>query len=74
MAHKKRWSDLSPRTRRVLIVAGAAEACLKVAAAIDLKRRPASQVRGSKWMWGVALAVNTAGVAPLAYFVLGRQP
>jgi hypothetical protein len=44
----KRWSDLSPRTRKLIIVGGVAEAGLKAAAAIDLRRRGADQVRGPK--------------------------
>ncbi len=69
----KRWSDLSPRTRKLIIVAGVAEAGLKAAAAIDLKRRPADQVRGPKWAWFAALFVNSAGLIPLSYFVFGRR-
>jgi NADH:ubiquinone oxidoreductase subunit B-like Fe-S oxidoreductase len=69
----KRWSDLSPRTRKLVIVAGTAEVGLKVAAAIDLKRRSADQVRGPKWAWFAGLLVNSAGVIPLSYFVFGRR-
>lgn len=43
------WRDLSPRTRRLLIGMGAAEAALKAAALADIRRRPASQIRGRKW-------------------------
>jgi hypothetical protein len=69
----KRWSDLSPRTRKLIIVTGVAEAGLKVAAAIDLKRRPADQVRGPKLAWFAALVVNSAGLIPLSYFLFGRR-
>lgn len=69
----KRWSDLSPRTRKVIIVAGVAEAGLKAAAAIDIKRRPADQIRGPKWAWFAGLLVNTAGIVPLSYFFFGRR-
>jgi len=71
---RRRWSDLSPRTRRILIAAAAAEGCLKVAALIDIKRRPASQIRGPKWIWAaVVTVVNSLGGAPLAYFAFGRR-
>jgi hypothetical protein len=69
----KRWSDLSPRTRKLIIVTGVAEAGLKAAAAIDIKRRPADQIRGPKWAWFAGLLVNTAGVVPLSYFFFGRR-
>jgi hypothetical protein len=39
------WSDLSERTRRLLIAAAVADGTLRVAALIDIKRRPASQIR-----------------------------
>ncbi len=70
----RRWSDLSGRSRRLIIAAAIAEAILKTAVLIDLKRRPASQIRGSKRGWIVAaVLVNSAGLGPLSYFVFGRQ-
>jgi hypothetical protein len=74
MAAGRQWGSLSRRTRRMLVTAGAAEGILKVAALIDIKRRPASQVRGPKWLWAAVLAtVASAGVLPISYFVLGRR-
>ena len=74
MAARRQWSDLSQRTRRLLIGAGVAEGMLKVAALIDLKRRPATQVRGPKWLWAtVVTVVGSAGVVPVSYFVVGRR-
>jgi hypothetical protein len=67
------WNNLSRRTRRLLIAAAGAEGVLKVAALIDMKRRPADQIRGSKWVWGPAMVINSAGVIPIAYFTLGRR-
>jgi hypothetical protein len=68
------WTDLSERQRRFLIVAAAVEGALKTAALIDMKRRPASEVRGSKRLWAAAVvSVNSFGTAPLAYFVFGRR-
>jgi hypothetical protein len=69
-----KWSDLSKRSRRLLIAAAVAEASLKAAALADLKRRPASEIRGSKWIWApVLVLVNSFGGAPLAYFAFGRR-
>jgi len=74
MAAKKQWSDLSQRSRRLLIVAGVAEAGLKTAALIDIKRRPASEIRGPKWIWTVAMVfVGSFGALPLSYFAFGRR-
>jgi hypothetical protein len=74
MAARRRWGDLSRRSRRMLVTAAVGEGILKVAALIDIKRRPASQVRGPKWLWAAVIAtVSSAGVLPISYFVLGRR-
>ena len=70
----KRWNDLEPRTRRLIVVVGAIEGALKLAALLDLARRPASEVRGSKARWAVAVSLlNSLGAAPIAYFAWGRR-
>jgi hypothetical protein len=68
---KKRWSDLSPRQQRAIIAAGVVQNALLVAALIDLRRRPAEQVKGSKRLWVAVSFVNFIG--PIAYFVFGRK-
>jgi hypothetical protein len=74
MVVRGQWSDLSERTRRLVRITAIAEGILKIAALIDLKRRPASQVRGPKWLWATVLAiVGSAGVVPTSYFVFGRR-
>jgi hypothetical protein len=58
----------------VLVVGGAIEALLKIAALVDLRRRPAAEVRGSKRSWATAIVVaNSAGAVPIAYFLRGRR-
>jgi len=74
MAARRQWSDLSLRTRRLIMAGATAEAGLKVAALIDIKRRPASQIRGPKWVWAVVVVlVNSFGGAPISYFLFGRR-
>ena len=74
MVARRQWSDLSQPTRRLLAITAVAEGILKLAALIDLKRRPASQVRGPKWLWATVLAiVSSAGVVPISYFIFGRR-
>jgi hypothetical protein len=68
-----RWSNLSSRKRRLIIVAAITEAILKTAMLIDLKRRPANQIRGSKWVWASTALVNSAGIGSLSYFAFGRR-
>jgi hypothetical protein len=71
---KLRWKDLSPRTRRLLLAAAAVDAGLKAAALIDIRHRPATEIRGPKRVWVPVVAiVNSAGVIPLSYFAFGRR-
>jgi len=74
MAVQQRWNDLSPGSRKLIIGVAVAESILKGAALIDLKRRPANQVRGPKWLWAPVIAlVNSAGIVSISYFVFGRR-
>jgi hypothetical protein len=71
---KKRWKDLPQNQRRMIIVGVVLEGIVKLLALRDLKRRPADEVRGPKWLWGSVIAVaNSAGLVPAAYFLLGRR-
>ena len=65
--------SLSPRTRKLLVAAAAVETVLKVIMLVDLRRRPDSQIRGSKRVWTAASVINSAGLVPLGYFVFGRR-
>jgi hypothetical protein len=70
----KKWNELSPRARRFILVGGACEGLLKLAALADLKRRPATEIRGSKKRWTAALVlINSVGAVPIAYFIRGRR-
>jgi len=71
MAAKKKWSDRSKRSRRLIVATGVVEVVLVVATLIDIKRRPADQMKGSKRMWTALAFVNIAG--PIAYFAFGRR-
>ena len=62
---------LGPRQRAMVGAAALMQLSLLAAAQIDLLRRPAERVRGSKWGWRAATLVNFAG--PLAYFFFGRR-
>ena len=74
MAKGRRWSDLSERNRRLLLIAGAVEGVLKIAALVDLTRRPATGVRGRKWVWATVITLaNSVGVVPISYFLFGRR-
>jgi hypothetical protein len=62
------------RVRQTLMLVGAVELGLKIAALIDLAQRPAPRVHGSKACWASAIVlVNSAGAVPIAYFLRGRR-
>jgi hypothetical protein len=74
MATRRQWSDLDERTRKLIIAVGTVDGVLRVAALVDIIRRPASQIRGRKWVWAAVVAVvSSAGVVPTSYFLFGRN-
>ncbi|NKY43176.1 hypothetical protein [Nocardia cerradoensis] len=71
---RKRWSELSERTRRLIVAATVVEGILKLAALVDIARRPAGEIRGSKLRWATAVTLlNSGGAVPIAYFLAGRR-
>jgi hypothetical protein len=68
---KRRWSEMSPRQRKLVVLGGVLQMVLATVAGRNLARRPAEQVRGPKLAWSLALTVNTVG--PLAYLIWGRR-
>lgn len=71
MTKPKRWSDLSPLQQGASIALVMIQIGLMAAALVDIRRRSATQIRGSKRAWVAAAFVNYVG--PLAYFVFGRR-
>jgi hypothetical protein len=70
----KRWADLDPRYRRLIMIAAVVEGMMKAVALADLARRPATQVRGPKPVWALVLTLfNSLGTAPIAYWLYGRK-
>jgi Phospholipase_D-nuclease N-terminal len=65
----KKWSNLSTGQKRGIALSGAVQIGLLIAALIDIHRRPAEQVRGSKWVWTAVSFINFAG--PISYFAFG---
>jgi hypothetical protein len=67
------WRTLTRQQRVLASVRGVLQLAVLVAALIDLRRRPAAQVRGPKRMWAVVACVNYLGIGPLIYLLLGRR-
>lgn len=68
---KKSWSELSPTQRRLVMLGGALQLTLQLAALRDLRHRTPEEVNGPRWAWACASFVNTIG--PCAYFLFGRR-
>ncbi|WP_344205473.1 PLDc N-terminal domain-containing protein [Nonomuraea bangladeshensis] len=66
-----RWDDMSGKRRGVVIALASVEIALTAAAAVDLCRRPAADVRGRKGLWWPAIFVQPVG--PVAYLLWGRR-
>ncbi len=71
MVAKKKWSERSKLSRRLIVIAGVLEVVLLAATLIDIRRRPAEQINGSKRLWTGLAFINIAG--PIAYFTVGRR-
>ena len=71
MVARRKWSEISSRNRRLITILGVLEVLLLAAALFDIKRRPAEQIKGPKWIWSALALVDIIG--PLAYFALGRR-
>ncbi|MGH8961703.1 MAG: PLDc N-terminal domain-containing protein [Jatrophihabitantaceae bacterium] len=68
----RRFRDLSPRTRNLIIALGVVQVALNVAAQLDITRRSRSEIRGSKIRWRLVSLINIFG--PITYFRRGRLP
>jgi hypothetical protein len=68
---KKKWADLTTLQKRAIVVGGALEAMMTLAALRDLASRRAAEVRGPKAAWVLAFVVQPIG--PIAYFAAGRR-
>lgn len=69
---KSKWESLSEGQRKLITILGAVDAAGKSLALASLARTDKPQVRGSKFIWGIAIGtVNTFGW--LSWFAFGRK-
>jgi hypothetical protein len=64
-------SELSSGQQRGILLSGAVQVALLVAALADIWRRPQEGIRGDKRMWALVSFINHVG--PIAYFTFGRR-
>ncbi len=65
------WSDLTAVEKRIIILSSVVQVSLLAAALNDILRRPASQIKGKKWVWLLVSFINFIG--PISYFLFGRK-
>jgi hypothetical protein len=68
----ERLCELPPAKRCVAVAAIALQLGLFVAAELDIHRRCANEIRGSKARWRLICLLNFIG--PISYFRWGRLP
>lgn len=67
----RKWADMSPAQKTVMLTLISVEVSLTATALVDLVRRPADQVHGRKGVWALALFVQPVG--PVAYLWTHRK-
>lgn len=72
MSKRKQWKDMTPWQKASIFVMAGIQIALLASALVDLRRRPADQVRGPKALWLAVSFVNYIG--PISYFLFGRKP
>ena len=68
---RKPWGEMTSTQQAGLVLMGVIQVALLAAALIDIRRRSADELNGSKRFWTLAAFVNFIG--PLAYFIFGRK-
>lgn len=68
---RARFRELPRRSQVGVVVLGAAQLGLLIAAERDIQLRPADLIRGPKTRWRLLCLINFVG--PLSYFAFGRR-
>jgi hypothetical protein len=68
---KRHWKDMPAGRKRRMPIVGLVGMVLSSVALWDLSHRPASQVKGKKWVWAIASCMQPVG--PVIYLLFGRK-
>ena len=68
---QNQWQDLTYTQQRGIVFLGVLQLALLITALIDIRRRPADAINGSKRLWMAVVFIN--GIGPIAYFLFGRK-
>jgi Phospholipase_D-nuclease N-terminal len=66
-----KWNDIPANQRLRIVCTGIIQLVLTSIALWDLSRRPASQVKGKKVVWGIVSFIQPFG--SIAYLLFGRK-
>ena len=71
MKQKKQWKEMAPWQKASALVMISVQVSLLASALVDIRRRPAEEIRGNKWLWTGVSFINFVG--PISYFLFGRK-
>lgn len=67
---KEKWSEMHGWKKVFVVVMGIIQIALLAAALLDIRKRPAEDIRGNKKIWTLVSFINFIG--PILYFKYGR--
>ncbi|MFP4417751.1 MAG: PLDc N-terminal domain-containing protein [Chitinispirillaceae bacterium] len=68
---KEKWKDMPGWKKVFFVMMGIIQIALLAAALLDIRKRSAEDIRGSKKLWTMLSFINFIG--PLLYFKCGRK-
>lgn len=71
MYRKVKWQELTAAQQVGIILIAIVQFALLGAALWDIRRRPATEINGSKLAWTLLSFINFIG--PMTYFLIGRR-
>jgi hypothetical protein len=71
MRQANKWSELTTRQRRAILIGASVQFSLLFSALWDIWHHPPEEINGDRRVWTFASFVSFVG--PLAYFLFGRK-
>ena len=61
MKQKKQWKEMAPWQKASALAMISVHVSLLASALGDIRRRPAAEIRGNKWVWTGVVLINLVG-------------
>ena len=71
MKQKKQWKEMAAWQKAGALTLISVQISLLASALVDIRCRPAAEIRGNKWIWTGVSFINFVG--PISYFLFGRK-